>query len=66
MTRVNRQDVFEAYQEVYAGDMNPDTIGWQITIDLMNLELGNHKLLVQCLEPNGNILAEKSIQFVLE
>ena len=32
----------------------------------MNLELGNHKLLVQCLEPNGNILAEKSIQFVLE
>lgn len=66
VTRVNRQDVFEAYQEVYAGDMNPDTIGWQITIDLMNLELGNHKLLVQCLEPNGNILAEKSIQFVLE
>lgn len=64
--RKNRQDVFEAYQEVYAGDMNPDTIGWQITIDLMNLELGNHKLLVQCLEPNGNILAEKSIQFVLE
>lgn len=66
VTRVNRQDVFEAYQEVYAGDMNPDTIGWQITIDLMNLELGNHKLLVQCIEPNGNILAEKSIQFVLE
>lgn len=66
VTRVNRQDVFEAYQEVYAGDMNLDTIGWQITIDLMNLELGNHKLLVQCLEPNGNILAEKSIQFVLE
>ena len=66
VTRVNRQDVFEAYQEVYAGDMNPDTIGWQITIDLMNLELGNHKLLVQCLEPNGNILSEKSIQFVLE
>lgn len=66
VTRVNRQDVFDAYQEVYAGDMNPDTIGWQITIDLMNLELGNHKLLVQCLEPNGNILAEKSIQFVLE
>lgn len=66
VTRVNRQDVFEAYQEVYAGDMNPDTIGWQITIDLMNLELGNHKLLVQCLEPHGNILAEKSIQFVLE
>lgn len=66
VTRVNRQDVFEAYQEVYAGDMDPDTIGWQISIDLTNLTLGNHRLLVQCLEPSGNILAEKSIQFVLE
>lgn len=66
VTRVNRQDVFEAYQEVYAGDMNSDTIGWQTSIDLTNLTLGNHRLLVQCLEPNGNILAEKSIQFVLE
>ena len=66
VTRVNRQDVFEAYQEVYAGDMNPDTIGWQTSIDLTKLTLGNHRLLVQCLEPNGNILAEKSIQFVLE
>lgn len=64
--RKNRQDVFEAYQEVYAGDMDPDTIGWKTNIDLMDLELGNHKLLVQCIEPNGNILAEKSIQFVLE
>ena len=66
VTRVNRQDVFEAYQEVYAGDMDPDTIGWQTSIDLTNLTLGNHCLLVQCLEPNGNILAEKNIQFVLE
>ena len=64
--RKNRQDVFEAYQEVYAGDMDPDTIGWKTNLDLMDLELGNHKFLVQCIEPNGNILAEKSIQFVLE
>lgn len=64
--RKNRQDVFEAYQEVYAGDMDPDTIGWKTNLDLTDLEQGNHKLLVQCIEPNGNILAEKSIQFVLE
>lgn len=64
--RKNRQDVFEAYQEVYAGDMDPDTIGWKTNLDLTDLELGNHKLLVQCIEPNGNILAEKSIQFILE
>ena len=64
--RKNRQDVFEAYQEVYAGDMDPDTIGWKTNLDVTDLELGNQKLLVQCIEPNGNILAEKSIQFVLE
>lgn len=64
--RKNRQDVFDAYQEVYAGDMDPDTIGWEVSIDLTTLSLGSHNLLVQCLEPNGNILAEKSIQFVLE
>lgn len=64
--RKKRQDVFDAYQEAYAGDMDPDQIGWEITIDLTDLEVGNHRIEVQCLEPNGNILAEKSIQFTLE
>lgn len=64
--RKNRQDVFEAYQEAYAGDMNPDTIGWQVNLDLNDLDLGNHKIDIQCSEPDGNILADKSIQFTLE
>lgn len=64
--RKNRQDVFEAYQEVYAGDMDPDTIGWQVNLDLNDLDLGNHKIDIQCSEPDGNILADKSIQFTLE
>ena len=55
-----------AYQEAYAGDMNPDTIGWQVHLDLNDLDLGNHKIDIQCLEPDGNILADKSIQFTLE
>lgn len=66
ITRYNRQDVFEAYQEAYAGDMDPDTIGWAVKIKLNDLELGVHKVDVQCLEPNGKILADKSIQFTLE
>lgn len=66
LDRVNRLDVYDAYREVYAGDMDPDTIGWKTDIDLTNLEVGKHRLMVQCLEPNGNIMAEKSIQFVLE
>lgn len=66
LIRIKREDVYEAYQEAYAGDLNPDTIGWKTNIDLSNIKLGNHKLVVQCLEPNGNILAEKRIQFTLE
>ena len=66
LDRVNRLDVYDAYREVYAGDMDPDTIGWKTNIDLTKLESGKHRLMVQCLEPNGNIMAEKSIQFVLE
>lgn len=64
--RKNRQDVFEAYQEAYAGDMDPDTIGWQVNLDLNDLDLGNHKIDIQCSEPDGNIVADKSIQFTLE
>lgn len=64
--RKNRQDVFEAYQEAYAGDMDSDTIGWQVNLDLNDLDLGNHKIDIQCSEPDGNILADKSIQFTLE
>ena len=46
--------------------MDPDTIGWAVKVKLNDLELGVHKVDVQCLEPNGKILADKSIQFTLE
>ena len=41
--------MYEAYREVYAGDMDPDTIGWKTNFDLTNLESGNHRLMVQCI-----------------
>ena len=66
ITRSNRQDVFEAYQEAYAGDLDADNIGWEIQVDLKDFLVGQHKLNVQCVEPNGNLLAEKNIQFILE
>lgn len=66
ITRSNRQDVFEAYQEAYAGDLDADNIGWEIQVDLKDFSVGQHKLNVQCVEPNGNLLAEKNIQFILE
>ncbi len=66
ITRSNRQDVFDAYQEAYAGDLDADNIGWEIQVDLKDFSVGQHKLNVQCVEPNGNLLAEKNIQFILE
>lgn len=66
ITRSNRQDVFEAYQEAYAGDLDADNIGWEIQVDLNDFSVGQHKLNVQCVEPNGKLLAEKNIQFILE
>lgn len=66
ITRSNRQDVFEAYQEAYAGDLDADNIGWEIQVDLKDFSVGQHKLNAQCVEPNGNLLAEKNIQFILE
>ena len=66
ITRSNRQDVFEAYQEAYAGDLDADNIGWEVQVDLKDFSVGQHKLNVQCVEPNGNLLAEKNIQFILE
>ena len=66
IVRTNREDVFEAYQEAYAGDLIADEIGWQVNIDVSELEVGIHKIDVQCLEPNGRVMAEKTIQFTLE
>lgn len=64
--RKNRQDVFDAYQEAYAGDMDPNTIGWEVTLNLTKLDVGKHRMEVQCVEPDGNILSDKGIQFILE
>ena len=64
--RTKRQDVFDAYREAYAGDMDVDKIGWELYVNLSNLDLGAHKLDIQCLEPNGRIMAEKCVQFIVE
>ena len=64
--RISRLDVFDAYQEAYAGELDPETIGWCTTLDLTKLDLGTHKFDVQCLEPDGSILSDKSIRFTLE
>lgn len=63
--RTNRQDVFDAYQEDFAGFIDVDSIGWETHINLNDLELGSHRLDVKCLKENDELLADKTIQFTL-
>ena len=64
--RLNRQDVYEAYYEDYAGFLDVETIGWIAHVDSNSFEKGSHELKVQCIDSEHNILSEKTIDFFLE
>ena len=64
--RLNRQDVYEAYYEDYAGFLDVETIGWIADVDSNSFEKGSHELKVQCIDSEHNILSEKTIDFFLE
>ena len=60
--RILRQDVYDAYFEQYAGFIEADKIGWRFSLDLKELSVGKHTLLVECKEQN-RALASKEIEF---
>ena len=64
--RENRQDVYDAYYEDYAGFLDVETIGWVAHADSNSFEKGSHELKVQCIDSEHNILSEKTIDFFLE
>ncbi len=64
--RVNRQDVYDAYYEDYAGFLDVETIGWKIDVDTSAFSAGSHELKTQCMDSDQNVLSEKSINFFLE
>ncbi len=64
--RENRQDVYDAYYEDYAGFLDVDTIGWRVQLNPNSFDEGSHELKVQCIDSEQNILSEKSIDFILE
>ena len=64
--RENRQDVYDAYYEDYAGFLDVETIGWRVQFDSSSFDEGSHELKVQCIDSEQNILSEKSIDFILE
>ncbi|MBM6808333.1 ABC transporter ATP-binding protein [Faecalicoccus pleomorphus] len=63
--RVPRSDVYEAYQDDYAGFIDVDTIGWKAFVSLKGQKAGEHKINVQCIGLNDEILSEKEIQISL-
>lgn len=64
--RTKRQDVYDAYREQYAGFLNPETLGWEIEVDLKELGIGLHTLRVECIEPNNNVLYSSDSTFQIE
>lgn len=63
--RVPRSDVYEAYQDDYAGFIDAETIGWKAFVSLNGKKVGEHKINVQCIGLNDEILSEKEIQISL-
>ena len=61
--RIPREDVFEAYQESYPGNLDKNTIGWQVNLDVNKIQSGKHKVYVECVEPDGYKLSDKEIEF---
>lgn len=63
--RIPRNDVYKVYRESFAGFIDPETAGWTCEIDTKELELGFHKIYIQCVAENGRVLDEKEIQISL-
>ena len=58
-----RRDVYEVYKEIYAGFIDENKIGWIFYKDKKEICVGEHKLTVQYVDSNGDVLDEKDCQF---
>lgn len=58
-----RSDVYEVYKEIYAGFIDENKIGWIFYKDKKEIDVGEHKLTVQYVDSNGDVLDEKDCQF---
>ena len=66
ISREPRPDVFELYQESFAGFIESNTIGWSFNLDLSTLELGKHELCIETVDSLGNVLSNKKVHFTVE
>ncbi len=60
--RKNRKDVYEVYFEQFVGFLDEETIGWETSFPIENVELGMHTFKAVCEQADGTILTEKEIK----
>jgi ABC-type polysaccharide/polyol phosphate transport system ATPase subunit len=65
VTHRERKDVYEVYFEQYSGFLDVDQLGWRISIPMRSLSKGNHTLRVENHEPDGSVLGEKDVVFIV-
>lgn len=73
VTKVNREpraDVYEAYAEQYGGFIENDTIGWNLSIDLLDYatEIKDKELTIQAIlkDDKENVISDKDITIYVE
>jgi len=63
MRKINRSDVLMAYQEKYGGyGTNDDECGFDYFVDVSQMELGEHSILVQLLDEKDKVISEKDLK----
>ncbi len=63
MRKINRSDVLMAYQEKYGGyGTNDDECGFDYLVDVSQMELGEHSILVQLLDEKDKVISEKDLK----
>ena len=56
--KINRSDVLMAYQEKYGGyGTNDDECGFDYFVDVSQMELGEHSILVQLLDEKDKVIS---------
>ena len=63
MRKINRSDVLMAYQEKYGGyGTNDDECGFDYFVNVSQMELGEHSILVQLLDEKDKVISEKDLK----
>ncbi len=63
--RHDRPDVLMTYEEQYGGYASNDLPGWQVIVDLKNIDLGKHEIRVDVFDEKERLISNKEITIQL-